>query len=407
MNEDFEDPGLGMFDDRATVVGGFPNAVLGYDKKEVDDHVRRLERQLLDLRRQFRDQTTEHEALKSQSGETDLSRLTGHASVLLSAAESHSDELKTTAQREAQVIRDSARRDGEELRAGGQQEADDLRATAMANLRRLRDKQTEELNDTISAARQEAEQVVASASRHVEAIIRQANQQAAAIVAAAEAEAARITGEARAVVDEARATAAHTASDAHAQAATLLADATAQHESATKVLADETEAAGRIRVAAGLDAESIRVQAVREAEQHLASTRSAGAQLRARLDAEAERRKDQLVAEIAALANQKKAIQTELSQIVGIGRQAAGEAQVEHEWPSALYPPQHDLPTPAGEAQPPAVKTTKRKPRTEPTSDAEDSALRGPVTGDATDSDGPPSDDDETVSTVIRERENQ
>ena len=228
-------------------------------------------------------------------------------------------------------------------------------------------------------------------------------------MAAAEAEAARITGEARAIADGARATAAYTASDAHAQAATLLADATAQHESATKVLADETEAAGRIRIAAGLDAESIRVQAVREAEQHLASTRSAGAQLRARLDAEAERRKDQLVAEIAALANQKKAIQTELSQIVGIGRQvaAAGEARVEHEWPSALYPPEHDLPTPAGESEPPAVKTAKRKPRSEPTSGADDSVRRESVTSDPTDNDGPPSDNDDTVSTVIRERENQ
>src|SRR5665647_3543546 len=117
MNDDYEDSGLSLFDDRATVVGGFPNAVLGYDKKEVDDYVRRLERQILDLRRQMREQTTEHELLKSQSSATDLSRLTGHASVLLNAAESHSEELKTTAQIEAQVIRDSARRDGEELRA--------------------------------------------------------------------------------------------------------------------------------------------------------------------------------------------------------------------------------------------------------------------------------------------------
>src|SRR5664279_862241 len=117
MNDDYEDSGLSLFDDRATVVGGFPNAVLGYDKKEVDDHVRKLERQILDLRRQMREQTTEHELLKSQASATDLSRLTGHASVLLNAAESHSEELKTTAQIEAQVIRESARRDGEELRA--------------------------------------------------------------------------------------------------------------------------------------------------------------------------------------------------------------------------------------------------------------------------------------------------
>jgi hypothetical protein len=405
MNDDYDDPGLGMFDDRATVVGGFPNAVLGYDKKEVDDHVRRLERQIVDLRRQMREQTTEHELLKSQATATDLSRLTGHASVLLNAAESHSDELKTNAQIEAQGIRESARRDGEELRAGGQQEADDLRATAMANLRRLRDKQTEELNGTLAAARHEAEQVVSSASRHVEAIIRQANQQAAAIVAAAEADAARIRGEGQAIADQARATAAQAASDAHAQAATLLAESTAQHESATKVLADETEAASKLRVAAGLDAENIRIQAVREAEQHLAATRSAGAQLRARLDAEAERRKDQLVAEIAALANQKKAIQTQLSQIVGIGRQAAvGGEETQGEWPSALYPAEQDVPAMAEEPEPSAAKATKRKPRTKQSSGTEDIDTSEPSEDDPAGSEGSP--DDDAVSTVIREREN-
>ena len=404
MSDGYEDPGLGLFDDRATVVGGFPNAVLGYDKKEVDDHVRKLERQILDLRRQFREQTTEHELLKSQATATDLSRLTGHASVLLSAAESHSDELTSRAQIEAQVIRESARRDGEELRAGGQQEADDLRATAMANLRRLRDKQTEELNGTLAAARQEAEQVVSSASRHVEAIIRQANQQAAAIIAAAEAEAARITGEAQAIADQAKSTAARAASDAHAQAATLLADATAQHESATRVLADETEAAATIRVTAGLDAENIRIQAVREAEQHLAATRSAGAQLRARLDAEAERRKDQLVAEIAALANQKKAIQTQLNQIVGIGRQAAVAGdELQGEWPSALYPAENALPEAAAEAEPPDAKGAKRKPRTKQSTGPEESDDQQPADGDEVDD----SPDDDAVSTVIREREIQ
>ncbi len=415
MNDDYEDPGLGMFDDRATVVGGFPNAVLGYDKKEVDDHVRKLERQVLELRRQLREQITEHELLKSQAGASDLSRLTGHASVLLTAAESHSDELTTHAEIEAQSIRESARRDGEELRAGGQQEADDLRATAMANLRRLRDKQTDELNATLASARQEADQVVSSAARHVEAIMRQANQQGAAIVAAAEAEAARITAEAQTIADQARAAAAQAASDAHAQAAELLADATAQHESATKVLADEAENAARIRASAGQDAENIRIQAVREAEQHLAATRSAGAQLRARLDAEAERRKDQLVAEIAGLANQKRAIQTQLGRIVGIGREAAagGADQTEAGWPSALYPAEESLPT--GDEEPDPSRTEEHEvsateasastPRTNRASGSEDSGDRSLAEPVATDDEDSP--DDDAVSTVLREREGQ
>lgn len=387
MTEDHEIPGLTLFDERATAVGGFPNAVLGYDKQAVDAYVRQLERQVLDLRRQAREQTTESELVKSQANATDLTRLTGHAAVLLNSAESHSEQLKTTAQLEAQSIRETARRDGEELRAGGQQEADDLRATSMANLRRLRDKQTEELRATLAAARQEADQVVASGSRHSEAVVRQANQQAASIVAAAEVEAARILQEAKTA-----------AATAHAQAAQVLADATTQHEAATKLLADESDAAAQIRVAAGQDAEGVRVQAVREAEQHLSATRAAGAQLRARLEAEAERRKDQLVAEIAALAHQKKAIQTQLGELVGIGRQAAAVGQdAQAEWPAALYPTEESLPGgDEAETEPSGPKSSKRKPRTKQTPAADTTPAELDEAGD-----------EDAVQTVIRERDDQ
>jgi hypothetical protein len=146
---------------------------------------------------------------------------------------------------------------------------------------------------------------------------------------------------------------------------------------------------------------------VREAEQHLASTRAAGAQLRARLDAEAERRKDQLVAEIAALANQKKAIQTQLNQIVGIGRQAvAGSAETatHSEWPSALYPQDEALPSATEEPELSAAKAAKRKPRTKQAAEREDADE--PQTDDATAADGE-SPDDDVERTVIRERENQ
>ena len=402
MNEDPEVPGLTLFDERATAVGGFPNAVLGYDKAAVDAYIRQLERQILELRRQFREQATEFELVRSQATSSDLTRLTGHAAVLLNSAETHSEQLTTKAQIEAQSIRETARRDGEGLRAGGQQEADDLRATAMANLRRLRDKQTEELRATLAAARQEAEHVVASGTRHSEAVVRQANEQAAAIVAAAEAEAARLVQDAKVA-----------AADAHTSAADLLSQATAQHGAATKLLADETDAAARIRLLASQDAESVRIQAVREAEQHLSATRAAGSQLRARLDAEAERRKDQLVAEIAALAHQKKAIQTQLAELAGIGKQAAAVGTTpDPEWPAALYPAENALPEPAvdpqtapamdaqpapAENEPTPAKSSRRKPRTKQTHESD---------GGQADA-APEADDDEGVQTVIREREGQ
>ena len=160
--------------------------------------------------------------------------------------------------------------------------------------------------------------------------------------------------------------------------------------------------------AAGIcaDAENTRIQAVREAEQHLAATRSAGAQLRARLDAEAERRKDQLVAEIAALANQKKAIQAQLNQIVGIGRQAASaDGQTEGEWPSALYPPEETLPAESAEAESWPAKAGKRKPRTKQEPGTEDADEQQPVEEEPALEDG--SDDGDAESTVIRKRDEQ
>ncbi len=41
------------FDDNASAVRGFPNAMLGYDKKAVDDYIRDMERQLTLARHQF------------------------------------------------------------------------------------------------------------------------------------------------------------------------------------------------------------------------------------------------------------------------------------------------------------------------------------------------------------------
>ncbi|HEY8664796.1 MAG TPA: hypothetical protein VIL68_14395, partial [Propionibacteriaceae bacterium] len=125
---------------------------------------------------------------------------------------------------------------------------------------------------------------------------------------------------------------------------------------------------------------------------------------RARLDAEAERRKDQLVAEIAALANQKKAIQAQLNQIVGIGRQAASAGdQADGEWPSALYPPEETLPAESAEAESSPAKAGKRKPRTNQVPGPEDADEQQPVDEGPALEDGPADDDAE--STVIRKRD--
>jgi hypothetical protein len=60
-----EPHGLDLFDDNASAVRGFPNAMLGYDKKAVDDYIRDVERQLTLARHQLREVQRELTAVQS------------------------------------------------------------------------------------------------------------------------------------------------------------------------------------------------------------------------------------------------------------------------------------------------------------------------------------------------------
>ena len=50
-----EETGLNLFDERASAAGSFPHAMLGYDKKAVDDYIRDLERQVTLAKHQLRE----------------------------------------------------------------------------------------------------------------------------------------------------------------------------------------------------------------------------------------------------------------------------------------------------------------------------------------------------------------
>ncbi|MDN5572183.1 MAG: DivIVA domain-containing protein, partial [Propionibacteriaceae bacterium] len=129
MTQDPEGSGLDLFDENASAVRGFPNAMLGYDKKAVDDYIHDIERQLSIAKHQLREVQRELTAANLRVDDTDFSRLGTHTASLLKAAEAQAGDLVQRAEQRA-----------ERLVSGAQAEADRI---------------TREATTHASAARQE------------------------------------------------------------------------------------------------------------------------------------------------------------------------------------------------------------------------------------------------------------
>ena len=95
MDDDGELVGLSLIRDKATRAGNFPHAVLGYEKQAVDSYVRELEKDRDDLRRDLRDLDHQLAAARASARTSDFTQVTGHAAVLVQAAEARSAEVTT------------------------------------------------------------------------------------------------------------------------------------------------------------------------------------------------------------------------------------------------------------------------------------------------------------------------
>jgi len=100
-----EETGLNLFEDKASAVGGFPHAMLGYDKQAVDSYIQDLEQRMLEMKVQLREQRRETSFARSQVGTTDFSKLGAHARALLEAAEAQAAELVRLAEAESDRLR--------------------------------------------------------------------------------------------------------------------------------------------------------------------------------------------------------------------------------------------------------------------------------------------------------------
>lgn len=321
-----EETGLNLFEDAASAAGSFPNAMLGYDKSSVDFYVRELESQISTLKQLVRHQRREMAFVQREVGTTNFTKLGAHATSLLRAAEAQADDLVNKAAVEAERIKNEARRVAGELRATAQSEADDVRLASLANLRKMREDHARAGATTLSDAKAQAAEVLAGAETEAKAIRDEASRQATAALEAAKIEAARLTQsaerDASAILLAARSQGEQTLAKGVAEAnaakdavAELMAEARRHHAEANATLAEVVQHGHELRSAAQEEAEQVRLAAIREGEDLLASTRARANAAKDEIEEQVAWRKEQLEREIAALTSRKAAVVAQMSNI--------------------------------------------------------------------------------------------
>ena len=116
MTQQQEPHGLDLFDDNASAVRGFPNAMLGYDKKAVDDYIRDVERQLTLARHQLREVQRELTASNLRVDDTDFSKLGAHTANLLKVAEAQASDLIERARSRSAALVEQAKAEADRTR---------------------------------------------------------------------------------------------------------------------------------------------------------------------------------------------------------------------------------------------------------------------------------------------------
>ncbi len=184
---DMPDNGLSIFDGSPT--GGFTTVVRGFDRVQVEQHVRQLEaalsqqrartqeldKQIVRLRQELAQATTSLREVEQPS----YSGLGARIEHLLRLAEEQASELVGQAEAEATEMRSVASVDAAEKRAAAEHDADEARSSA----KRQADEQ-------IEIARAEAEEARSAAQREASNLVEAAQREAAKVRAGIEHDAA-------------------------------------------------------------------------------------------------------------------------------------------------------------------------------------------------------------------------
>lgn len=336
MTHEQDHHGLDLFDETASAVRGFPNAMLGYDKKAVDEYIRDLERQLALAKHQMREVQRELTAANLRVDDTDFSKLGAHTANLLKVAEAQAGDLLQKAQSRAQLMIDEARTEAERTRNEAAQTAEAARQEGIASIKVLRTDLEKQSTSELEAARTEAQGLRDAADQHRTTVLADAEQQAAALVEAAHREVAALRETAEREIAEARAADASereqrlTAFQAeHAGISEKMTAATSQaRERSDELLAALTQASEDLRgrqQAAYAEAEDIKAGAISEAAAIVAQAKADAETRLTETDAELVARNERLKQDNRHLRQRKQALLTQLAQLSSLATETASE----------------------------------------------------------------------------------
>ncbi|MGV8909581.1 MAG: DivIVA domain-containing protein [Propionicimonas sp.] len=328
--------GLDLFDETASAVAGFPQALRGYDRGAVDAYVAEVEAELSSAKAQLRQQRRQLAQASSRVGNTDYSNLGAHARSLLGAAEAQAEELISSAGHRARHIMAQAQAEAEKTAITAQLSLDAARAASTEDLNAVRRRLSEQTALELSAARDEGDALLEFSRRRAAELVAEA--MAKADLLAREADLAAV---ARRVAAEREATEHQLSVVTEREAA--LADVKAAHV-ATAAELEHLVAQAQLRMAehaARLEADSLtweqRREAARaEAAEIVASARTEAAGILQEADDRAkaqraamllgtEQQKAGLDAEIALLIGRRKAIVAQLGELSALAGSSAAD----------------------------------------------------------------------------------
>lgn len=336
MTHEQDHHGLDLFDENASAVRGFPNAMLGYDKKAVDEYIRDLERQLSLAKHQMREVQRELTAANLRVDDTDFSKLGAHTANLLKVAEAQAGDLMQKARSRAESMLEEARVEAERTRNEAAQTAEAARQEGIASIKVLRTDLERQTTQELDAARTEAKGLREAADTHHSIVLADAEQKANALIEGARREAAAIKEAAEREAAEARAAAAAAHEQAlatfhteHAAVSEKMTTATAEARTRSEeLLAALTQASedlrGRLQ-SAWAEAEDIKAGAISEAAAIVAQARADAEDKLTETDAELAARNDRLKQDNRLLRQRKQALLTQLAQLSSLATETASE----------------------------------------------------------------------------------
>ena len=104
-----------------------------------------------------------------------------------------------------------------------------------------------------------------------------------------------------------------------------MSDSTAHHEQSARHLAQETEQAVALRAKAMTEADEIKARAARESEAAIAASQQQATAMITRLNDQFEARKEQLMRDMAVLAQRKQSVLAQLANLTAPPPQSARE----------------------------------------------------------------------------------